>query len=586
MVVCGQGYCVLFNLDKIHNNFTIVERIVDDGTLSEFGGFTVINGDHIIIGSTVKNNYNFTASRMYSIINNTVISRGLLEPESNQTPDELSYHSFSTPTCIYGNVSIVTFEFLNSFFIYEDTFGNGTWQRTHKYTNNTETELGEACSISNDGKYAVISSRSYKLFVLDCRPSCPFGECIFSNPRCTSCYSGHYGPDCAPCNCPPNSYCIDGIDGNGTCLCNAGFTGINCSDCTDITNTSCICPPGYYGSSCTPCNCSPNDCDDGRNGTGTCSQCPRGRYGVMCDLCDCGYQYCSDGVGGTGECTCKTCTNCTFSHEIKGCICDSNTFGSDCTPCSCKENEKCSDGIDGNGSCCPYVSDTVQSCENNIIYIDPITVVNNTTNTTNSIVIPQLNLTGTAIIISNLTVVIINDATFTNTTVNIKNGTLVAGNITLTPSVTLNISTTNNNTPIIVQGCAYLNGSLNLDLSNYSGIQDSLTVINSSCLYGRFSQVNVEAKKNCTIYKYNYTRVSFGLDFLTDPSCQTNDNSEGGFVIPFYGIIGLGVGGGLILLVIVVTIVCLKSTTLSNKFVPFRNRKFFPNAQNYYNASY
>eukprot|EP00759_Apiculatamorpha_spiralis_P000874 PhF_6_TR10366/c0_g2_i1/m.16093/K13303/SGK2; serum/glucocorticoid-regulated kinase 2 len=57
---------------------------------------------------------------------------------------------------------------------------------------------------------------------------------------CNQCVSNHFGPECLPCpgypgTCNSHGYCLDGVVGNGTCVCDPGWSG---TECVDLTNSA------------------------------------------------------------------------------------------------------------------------------------------------------------------------------------------------------------------------------------------------------------------------------------------------------------------------------------------------------------
>ena len=106
------------------------------------------------------------------------------------------------------------------------------------------------------------------------------------------CYSCSYSDrvsnitadECAQCNdgayprMMSGNYCVlapecfgHGTKTNGTCVCDAGYTGTNCqTECSGhgtITNGACVCSSGWYGPLCD------SDCDGFRNNSGFCYPC-------------------------------------------------------------------------------------------------------------------------------------------------------------------------------------------------------------------------------------------------------------------------------------------------------------------------
>lgn len=102
---------------------------------------------------------------------------------------------------------------------------------------------------------------------IDCaqKNSCLFGipnEGISGDGFCLECIYGYFGK-----NCDLHPTCLHGeakigINGDGHCLrCLYGYTGLDCD----------ICQKNYFGNNCQPCNCPQNTyCNDGPDGDGSC----------------------------------------------------------------------------------------------------------------------------------------------------------------------------------------------------------------------------------------------------------------------------------------------------------------------------
>uniref|UniRef100_A0A8D1ENR5 Stabilin-2 n=1 Tax=Sus scrofa TaxID=9823 RepID=A0A8D1ENR5_PIG len=96
------------------------------------------------------------------------------------------------------------------------------------------------------------------------------------------CCEGFYGPDCIQCPggflnpCSGNGQCADGLDGNGTCICQDGFRGSQCQFCAD---------PNKYGPQCDKrCLCIFGTCDNRIDSDGAClpGTCREGSAGRFC----------------------------------------------------------------------------------------------------------------------------------------------------------------------------------------------------------------------------------------------------------------------------------------------------------------
>ncbi|XP_065909400.1 stabilin-2-like isoform X2 [Dysidea avara] len=152
------------------------------------------------------------------------------------------------------------------------------------------------------------------------------GRRCIQNVTVSQCCDGFYGTDCLPCQenhvspCSGNGQCFDGINGNGTCICNDSFTGSICEVCAG---------PNMFGSNCSQeCTCINGICDEGPLGSGQCltGSCNVGFTG---DNCDIGVPHCGflndtchvnaicQVVNNAEECTCR------YGHSGDGIIsCD------------------------------------------------------------------------------------------------------------------------------------------------------------------------------------------------------------------------------------------------------------------------
>ncbi|XP_061542786.1 stabilin-1 isoform X4 [Phycodurus eques] len=153
----------------------------------------------------------------------------------------------------------------------------------------------------------------------------------FMQPRCCP---QHWGPLCLPCpswsgkTCNFHGTCADGDLGNGTCVCDDGFSGFACQACSKEKT---------FGNNCDKaCDCEHGGCEDGPEGSGRCF-CQPPYTGKRCDQVNsrcraCGaYTYCQ-GEGDAATCQClpgywKT---------------PQNQCGSVCVSSSCAVNARCS----------------------------------------------------------------------------------------------------------------------------------------------------------------------------------------------------------------------------------------------------
>ncbi|XP_056603572.1 stabilin-2 isoform X1 [Triplophysa dalaica] len=186
------------------------------------------------------------------------------------------------------------------------------------------------------------------------------------------CCSGYFGRDCLACPggpgspCSSHGKCDEDHLGNGTCTCDAGFTGVACELCVD----------GHFGPDCTACNCTEHgSCDQGMKGTGSCF-CDEGWTGSRCEnkladvpvcspachkkavcmennTCVCKPFYEGDGITCTAADMCKYwnggCSKdakCTQKEEKVSCACLKSYSGDGfvCTPidpCVADDNGGC-----------------------------------------------------------------------------------------------------------------------------------------------------------------------------------------------------------------------------------------------------
>ncbi|XP_060233840.1 stabilin-2 isoform X2 [Meriones unguiculatus] len=139
-----------------------------------------------------------------------------------------------------------------------------------------------------------------------------------------ACCAGFFGPQCQACPgkgqnvCSGNGFCLDGVNGTGTCECGQGFNGTACETCTE----------GRYSIHCDQeCSCVHGRCNQGPSGDGSCD-CDVGWRGVKCDS-----KITEDNCNGT----CHTSANCLLDPDGKA---------------SCK----CAAGFQGNGTVCTAIN--------------------------------------------------------------------------------------------------------------------------------------------------------------------------------------------------------------------------------------
>ncbi|XP_013870779.1 stabilin-1 [Austrofundulus limnaeus] len=169
------------------------------------------------------------------------------------------------------------------------------------------------------------------------------------------CCPGHWGPLCLPCpswsgrTCNFNGVCVDGDVGNGTCVCNEGFSGFACHECKN---------PDVFGKNCDKvCDCVNGVCNKGPDGDGQCL-CQPPYTGKRCDqvssrCSSCSsYSYCR-GDRDNAECEClpgyRRMTQNKCSRVCTSTDCDINA------QCSLKGSKMacaCKPDYEGDGRVC------------------------------------------------------------------------------------------------------------------------------------------------------------------------------------------------------------------------------------------
>lgn len=161
------------------------------------------------------------------------------------------------------------------------------------------------------------------------------------NAECSECTDGYYGDNCNLCPLCVHGTCLDGIGGNGTCVCDEGYSGLYCADnnvcdgvlCSGNGNCVnnggepvCICDDGYDGVLCDidlPVVCINGIKSPGNENTCICSC---GWKGKNCNICMDEYF--------TGKClSCGDwCVHgsCLYNNTMTFCSCDVGYEGELC----------------------------------------------------------------------------------------------------------------------------------------------------------------------------------------------------------------------------------------------------------------
>ncbi|XP_019952412.2 stabilin-1 [Paralichthys olivaceus] len=205
----------------------------------------------------------------------------------------------------------------------------------------------------------------------------------FMQPKCCP---QHWGLLCLHCpswsgkTCNFHGTCLDGDLGNGTCVCDDGFSGFACQECKN---------PNAFGEKCDKeCDCVHGLCSKGPEGDGQCL-CQPPYTGKKCDqvnsrCSNCNpYSYCS-GEGDTASCEClpgykktsqgkcasycsaRDCdvnAQCSSQRSKVTCVCkpDYQGDGKICIPRNpCSENNG---GCPINSTVCVFKGPNKSSCE-------------------------------------------------------------------------------------------------------------------------------------------------------------------------------------------------------------------------------
>ncbi|XP_039999160.1 stabilin-2 isoform X2 [Xiphias gladius] len=192
-----------------------------------------------------------------------------------------------------------------------------------------------------------IGSPAVNIPATGCSPLC---NATVTTPACCK---GFYGPDCTPCPggyqnpCSGHGQCLEGIGGNGMCICDSNFRGSRCQYCSS----------NKYGPNCdTTCPCIHGQCDNRPDSDGRCKpeSCLKGFTGWFCDR-----QTAACGVQAQ---FCHAHADCDFSKRTTRCVCKPGYQGDGITcvesdPCApplrggCSVNAKCIKTGPGTHSC-------------------------------------------------------------------------------------------------------------------------------------------------------------------------------------------------------------------------------------------
>uniref|UniRef100_A0AAV2IUI2 Stabilin 2 n=1 Tax=Knipowitschia caucasica TaxID=637954 RepID=A0AAV2IUI2_KNICA len=156
-----------------------------------------------------------------------------------------------------------------------------------------------------------------------CTPICNL------NVTTAACCSGFYGRECGPCPgghatpCSGHGQCLDGLSGNGTCICEKNFGGSRCHYCFS----------DKYGPNCDKkCPCVHGQCDNRPESDGRCkpNSCAEGYTGQFCDR--------KTSPCGVNAQFCHAHAECDFNKGKLQCLCKPGYDGDGIT---CVESDPC-----------------------------------------------------------------------------------------------------------------------------------------------------------------------------------------------------------------------------------------------------